>query len=243
MAHKKRAARTFFDKLHDHLTSRLPSSDELRRKVRETVLNAKNSQSPNDKCKAFPEGAFLNQFVIDPIHEFLKSELSLSREEACRALLSESYRSHPTIASGSPKSALRHPFTKVLGATAKSVAGRWWDKATKSCVSQSCPDLALRSPCPYTTLFEAKYFPKGGAEAAKTALVTGIYQSFYYRGLPHVEKDKRYAAWDYDFSCFLICDSTDKGSVFSAWDDVRSDISRGCWEGGNIYVMVLRGGL
>ena len=122
-----------------------------------------------------------------------------------------------------------------------SVSRHWWDKSADSCVSQSCPDLALRVPCPHKIVFEAKYFRNGGIEAAKTALVTGIYQSFYYGGLPRADEDARHAAWDYDFSCFLIYDGTDKGSVLSAWNDVREDVSQGCWTGANIYVMVLRG--
>ena len=127
-----------------------------------------------------------------------------------------------------------------------AVSRRWWDKTAKrSCVSQSCPDLALRSP--HKIVFEAKYFNDGGVEAAKTALVTGIYQSFYYLGLPSVAEDKHHAAWDYDFSCFLIYDGSENASVLSAWSDVgggvdiRKDVKDGCWNGANIFVMVLRG--
>lgn len=179
----------------------------------------------------------------------MKTEPKLSPQDARISMLSESYKSHPTMASASPASLLKHPFTKTLGTSAAAISQRWWDKTgQKSCISQSCPDLALRRP--HKIVFEAKYFRDGGVEAARTALVTGIYQSFYYLALPYsVAMDERHAAWDYDFACFMIYDGSENASVVSAWSDVggdvdvRKDVKDGCWAGANIYVMVLRGNL
>ena len=152
-------ARKFFEDLQAYL--KFPSGEAVRQRVRDVVANAKCSQ--NDRSKAFPEGAFLNEFVVGTIHEFLTEKHGLSSEDACLALLSESYRSIPGIASGTPASQFKHPFTKALGVTAKSVVARWWrSKLPKSPVSQSCPDLALRAPCPHKVVFEAKYFRNGG---------------------------------------------------------------------------------
>jgi len=230
-------ARRFFEDMQAYLNAKIPPRDEVRQRVREVVANAKSSQ--NDRSKAFPEGAFLNEFVIGTIHEFLKERRNLSPEEARQALLSESYSSFPRIASGTPASNFKHPFTKALGVTATSVVTQWWGKSAKSPISQSCPDLAFRDPCPYRVVFEAKYFRTEGVKAAKTALATGIYQCFFYLGLPRHEETKKHAAWNYDFACLLIFDATEGGSVCSAWRDVHPDINRGCWEGANIYVMVL----
>ncbi len=230
-------AKKFFEDLQAHLNREIPSKNRVRERVQEAVAKAKASQS--ERSKAFSEGAFLNEFVIRATHRFLKEEHNLSSEEACRALLSESYKSHPGIASGTPASEFKHPFRKVLGATAKSVVAQWWHKSDKSPVSQSCPDLALRVPCPYRVVFEAKYFKEGGIEAARTALAAGIYQCFFYLGLPLHNATNKHPAWDYDFACFLIFDATDAGSVASAWRDVRPEVSNGCWQGANIYVMVL----
>jgi len=230
-------AKRYFEDLQAYLNGKFPSKDEVKRRVREAVAKAKTSQ--NDRSKAFPEGAFLNEFVIGATYEFLKEKQKLSSEEACHALLSESHKSHLGIASGTPASEFKHPFRKVLGATAKSVVAQWWHDSAKSPVSQSCPDLALRGPCPYRIVFEAKYFRDGGIDAARTALATGIYQCFFYLGLPRHVGTNTHAGWDYDFACFLIFDATDAGSVVSAWRDVRSEVRDGCWEGANIYVMVL----
>ena len=230
-------AKRFFEDLQAYLHGKFPSKDEVKQRVREAVAKAKTSQ--NDRSKTFPEGAFLNEFAVGAMHEFLKEKHKLSSEEACQALLSESYRNLPGIASGTPASEFKHPFRKVLGATANSVVAQWWHKSAKSPVSQSCPDLALRAPCLYRAVFEAKYFRDGGINAARTALAAGIYQCFFYLGLPRHNGTNKHAAWDYDFACFLIFDATDAGSVASAWRDVRSEVRNGCWEGANIYVMVL----
>ena len=231
----RQEARKFFGDLQTYL--KFPSRDEVGRKVRQVVASAKSSQ--NSRSKAFPEGAFLNEFVIAKMHGFLKEKQELGAEGACQALLSESYRDHPGTASGTPASEFKHPFTKALGVTAPSVVAQWWGKSGKSPVSQSCPDLAFRAPCRYKVVFEAKYFRDGGIPAAKTALAAGIYQCFFYLGLPRHEGTKKHAEWNYDFACLLIFDATESGSVSAAWKDVHPDVEQGCWEGANIYVMVL----
>lgn len=230
-------AKKFLGELQAYLSGKIPPRDEVRKRVRDVVERAKRSQ--DGRAGAFPEGAFLNEFVIEATHEFLRDKRALNSEEACRALLSESYRSHPGIASGTPASGFKHPFRKVLGATAKSVVAQWWHKSAKSTVSQSCPDLALRSPCSYKIVFEAKYLPEGGIDAARTALAAGIYQCFFYLGLPRHSETNKHVAWDYDFACFLIFDATDDGSVASAWKSIRNEVNKWLWEGANIYVMAL----
>ena len=136
----------FLGELKCHLNAGLPSRDEVRRRVREAVAFAKASKGKKEKSRAFPEGAFLNEFVIPVTYEFLtmKTEPKLSPQDARISMLSESYKSHPTMASASPASLLKHPFTKTLGTSAAAISQRWWDKTgQKSCISQSCPDLGL----------------------------------------------------------------------------------------------------
>ncbi|MDP3028517.1 MAG: hypothetical protein Q8O04_03305 [Deltaproteobacteria bacterium] len=90
-------------------------------------------------------------------------------------------------------------------------------------------------------LFEGKFFAKGGIQAAETALVTGIYQSFFYLGLPTIAEKPKHPVWDYDYACFLAYDATDKGTLLQSWQLLDSKVKMGCWEGANIYVMILRG--
>lgn len=105
-------------------------------------------------------------------------------------------------------------------------------------VGQSFPDLALRAP--YKIVFEGKYFRKGGVQAAKTEIVKGIYQCFFYLGLPKRPEEKDYLAWDYDYACYLACDATPDGTLQEAWSSVDPRVKKACWQGANIYVMILR---
>jgi hypothetical protein len=77
--------------------------------------------------------------------------------------------------------------------------------------------------------------------AAETALVEGIYQSFFYRGLPTLPSTPKHAAWDYLFACLLAYDASPDASLITAWRNLPAVVKEGCWEGANIYVMVLRG--
>jgi len=105
---------------------------------------------------------------------------------------------------------------------------------------QSCPDFALCSP--YKVVFEAKYFQRGKQDAAVSALAEGIYQAFFYRGLPKVPQKGKLPPWDYDFACFLAGDATDEGYLFKAWEALDPTVQLGCWEGANVFVMILWGG-
>lgn len=233
-------AKKFLKNLCGYLAKHIRPPDEVRQHVANAVLEAKSTAKGSAaRSEAFPEGAFLNKFVTRNIHDFLQREMHFTDDQAREALLSESFRSLPEISSGTPASTLKHPFTKVLGDGAPSIIRRWWNPSTKSGVHQSCPDIALRSPCPFKTVFEGKYFTRGGVDAAKTEIVAGIYQCFYYLALPRTEQTRERAGWDYDFACFLIYDATESGSVLTAWNHVKQEVSEGCWEGANIFVMIL----
>lgn len=106
-----------------YLDTTLLPRDEVKQKIQDAVAMAK--RSGRESSKSFPEGAFLNEFAIRGIHEFLKAKHNLSSDQAGRALLSESYRSLLEFASWTPASEFKHPFTKALGATAKSVIAQW----------------------------------------------------------------------------------------------------------------------
>lgn len=94
-------------------------------------------------------------------------------------------------------------------------------------------------PVPYAVVGETKYFRKGSVEAAKTELVRGVFQCFYYRGLPSVPETKNRPAWDYDYACLLAYDASESGSLVKAWEAVDPNVKVACWDGANIFVMVL----
>jgi hypothetical protein len=122
-------------------------------------------------------------------------------------------------ATGSPTRASKHPFSKVVGISAPGIVRRW--KSANALV-QSCPDLALRAPFPYRTVFEGKYFSRRKLGAAETALATDIYRAFFYRGLARLPATKTHSAWDYDYACVVACDATEKGMLSQAWDGLQA---------------------
>jgi hypothetical protein len=204
--------------------------------VEAVVRQAKASK--DQRHLAFPEGAVLNKYIAPGIARFLREEERLEDERARQAFLSESWKAIPALASRSPSRSAKHPFSKVIGTTAKQVVQQW---KSRSGLTRSCPDLALREPAPHRIVFEAKYFRQGGRPRAESELVTGIYQAFFYRGLPSlVEKPPR-PCWNYDYACLLICDGSPDGQMVEAWKSLNRQVRAACWEGASVYVMVLRG--
>lgn len=233
----KQAAFDFLASLEEYLNRCLPGPAELEKQIQAIVGKSKGTaETPHTN---FAEGAFLNRFVVPHLHEFLAK--GLGKEGARVALLSESFRRLPDYASGTPARSKRHPFSKVVGIQPQTVIQRWRQPHAKSLV-RSCPDLALRHPCRHKIVFEGKYFAAGRGSAAETALATGIYQAFFYRGLPSIPKTAKHRPWDYDYACLLAYDATRDGSMQKAWNTIDEAVrSEGLWDGANIYVMILRG--
>ena len=175
------------------------------------------------------ETYFSNSLVVPAVHAYLcKCSFASVQCDGCKALLAEGYVNFREIASGSPMSAFKQPFTKQFN-TVGSIVKSWWGSPKEAPASNACPDFALRHPCPYTVVGETKYFRKGGAEAAKTELVRGIYQCCYYRWLP-----KASSSWDYDYSCLLAYDASRNGVLAKAWETVNSKVKDACWNGANV---------
>ena len=236
--HKARAYR-FFSELESTLNSVLPGPKDMSASVDEICASAKADESA--RHQRFPEAAFLAAYAVPEIHNYLTNSVGLTSQEGTKALLFESYRSMPEFCSHSPARSERHPFRKTIGAKARDIVEQWKGNAAGNPVVQSCPDLALRSPCPFKVVIEGKYFPKGGIAAAETSLATDIYQAFFYLGLSNIPETKTHPAWDYDYSLLLAYDATPDGTLKMAWESLDREVKKGCWEGANIYVMVLRG--
>jgi hypothetical protein len=184
--------------------------------------------------RIFYEGEFVEKFVLKPVSEYLKS--MLTPEDARVALLAESTESRRDgIASGSPASEDKHIFSKAVGVAVEDIKKLWWDGKEEP-VSQSGPDWAVRAPCPHTVVFEAKLFRDGGIESAKSELVQGIYQCFYYRAHP------RRPNWDYDYACLFAYDLSKSGSLMDACRSLSRSVIDSCGNSSNIFLMVLREG-
>ncbi|GAB6060626.1 hypothetical protein [Desulfonatronum parangueonense] len=231
----KESALEFLAKLESYLNKRLPHPVEMAQQVTAIVNGAKELNA--NRHMNFPEAAFLNNFIMPALHEYLTGHCRMSTENARQSLLSESFRSLPGIASGTPARSEVHPFSKVVGVGTQQIIERW-KKPGRGSVVQSCPDFALRPPSPFKIVFEGKYFSGGNVEKG---LADGIYQTFFYRGLPFVPEKPSHPAWDYDYGCFLAYDATPEGSLLDLWNSLDQHVRSSCWDGANIFVMILRG--
>lgn len=232
----------FFRSVESYLNRRLPPPAQLRQDVDAIVCRAKRAADPDPlRHLNNPEHAFANRWIVPALYDYLVQEEGLSADQAMHALLSESHKSLRELTSQSPKRAVSHLFGKQsLGMTATKV----WEKWTRGIPphTQSCPDIALRSPAPSRAVIDVKYFTKGSERAAGSALAASIYHAFFYLGLPTLPETEKHAAWQYDYTCLLAFDATDDGALARAWASLPGKVREACWKAAKIYVMILRGG-
>jgi len=230
----RKAAGRFLEGLKDHLSSKISPTG-----VQQWIQKKKDS-NPIGKDVQY-ELLFTDTFVLPAIPEYLEKALALSASDRCTAFLAESGLAKTRgWTSNSPRSANKYLFTKVFGADSKSVVKLWWGDSGKGLTSQSCPDWAFRSPCPHTVVFEGKFFRKGGVDAARRELVSGIYQCFYYLAHPKFPKTETHPAWDYKYACLFAYDASGERSLVKAWEALNKEVREACQGGAsNIFVIVL----
>ena len=232
---QKHEAYQFLKELQKHLNASLPSPQQIRKEVRDIVVNSKN----NDKQKHVnsPETAFTNGLLIQRISQVVSERVGESNAQQC--MLTESPKMRPEFCCNTPIRTERHPFSKGIAERPPTIMRRWKGPPSKQTI-QSAPDFALRNPFPFKIVFEIKYFEKGGPEKAATDLVTNLYQAFFYRALPYVPPTKHNPSWDYDYACLLACDASPDGTLYNSWESLPPKVKRAFWEGANVYAMILR---
>ncbi|MCP4113079.1 MAG: hypothetical protein GY749_47385 [Desulfobacteraceae bacterium] len=232
---EKAEAFKFFRELELLLNKKIPCPKEVRESVSSIVDDSKNSAMDSHKNRS--KTAFLNHCVVPLLYDFMVSLPDFDEQKATQAILSESYKNLGRYASGTPARSRPHPFNMEIGTKPQDAVEQWKQKK----VVQSCPNMALREPSPYRVIIVGKYFTKGGIGAAETKLAEYIYQAFFYLGLPKLPATPTHPAWNYDYALLLMYDATDEGSLLNAWQSLDTKVKEGCWEGANIYVMILRG--
>lgn len=239
VASAKDRALVFLKELEETLNASLPGPTGLQAWVRETVAVAKTDDK--QAHLRFPEAAFLNGKALPILFDVL-IQRGLSKEQARKALLNESHGAMPEISQQSPVRWEGHPFTKALGGSPSEIYRGWTNPEKSHPLAQSCPDFSLRDPFPHSILFEGKYFPGGSLKVAQKQLVTGIYEAFFYRGLPGLAATEKHSAgWGYDYACLMAYDASTLGTLRSAWIALAQQTRQSFWEGANLYVMILRG--
>ena len=230
----RESAKQFFDGLRDHLSCKISLTD-----VQQWIQKKKEGLAPDSKGVQY-EGLFIDKFVLPEIPEYLEKALDLSAADRCTAFLAESGLAKTRgWTSNSPASANKYLFTKIFGVDSKNVVKSWWGDSKKGLTYQSCPDWAFRDPCPHTVIFEGKFFRKGGIDAARRELVSGIYQCFYYLAHPYSPPVGKHPAWDYEYACLFAYDASANGSFVEAWATLNNRVKQACWDTANIFVIVL----
>jgi len=231
-------ARKFLEGLRERFNSTW-KPEEVKQTMRDFEEHER-TRKPN-RPDVQREFYFSNIFVVPTIHHYLHDYLlkqpfaSTPPHDARTALLAEGYTTFRDKASGSPGSTFKQPFTKQFN-TVGGIVKSWWNASEDSTVN-AYPDFALRAP--FKVVGETKYFHKGGIDAAKSELVRGIYQCFYYRGLPRTNTTSNGSPWDYDYACLLAYDASGNGVLAKAWETINPKVKHACWNGANIFVMVL----
>jgi hypothetical protein len=231
-------AHRFLQSYEASLRRDLGCSEVLAARIRERATAAKADASVPHLRR--PEEVFLNELAVPRLFKELQTQLGLSSDEARTALLSENHKHMKSMCSTTPARSVRHPFDKSLAPNAREVIEHW-RSGRSNALRQSCPDFALRAPCPFSIVFEGKYFDEGSRDKAAAELVRNIYQTFFYRALPRVPGSGNRPPWDYEYACLVACDASPGGVLLEAWNSIPQAVQRGFWEGANVYVMVVRG--
>jgi hypothetical protein len=234
----KSRAHDFLKSLEDQLISHTPPPEDMRRRIREIVVDAKTNNTMKHMRK--PEDAFLYKYAMPVIFRHMQTVEGIGAIEARHSLLCEYYRNMKEYCHCTPARTQRHPFSKAVGTKPAQIIAQWTGSHGAR-LRQACPDFAVREPFPFKIVFEGKYFDKGAATKARIELVTDLYQAFFYRGLPYIARKKNSPAWDYDFACLLAYDASDEGNLKGAWDSLDSQVKNAFWDGANVYVMIFSG--
>jgi hypothetical protein len=193
------------------------------------------------------EAAFIDQIVMGCLSENVKKYLAtapISNDKLPSDLiLAESSQAKKTkLACGTPVWTQGHPFNKAVESSRTDLYKRWSGSDTKqrkTVFAAVCPDIALLAP--FRVIFEGKFFNQPGKQIATSQLVSGLYQTFFYRAMPAKPRGTaglKYG-WDYEYACFLAYDATPKRRLRQAWDDLNEGTRKRFWEDSNIYVMML----
>jgi hypothetical protein len=223
--------------------------DELRTRL---LVKTEDETQVKDALSEHPlfvhhqtEIAFIDQIVMeclsDNVKEYLDKTHAADGKLPCDFILAESSQAkNRKLACGTPVWTHGHPFYKALVSNPSDLYKRWSGKDRKklSVFAAVAPDIALLAP--FRVVFECKYFNQPGRHIATSELVSGLYQTFFYRAMPTKPAGAgglRFG-WDYEYACFLAYDATHTQRLRQAWHDLKETRKR-FWDDGNIYVMIL----
>jgi hypothetical protein len=226
----KEAAYNFLKQLEKALNGAAQPPIELKAVVDAIWQKPKHLKTEREKIESKENIPFYH-LAIPQIFELAKTEAALTDAEMRKALRCVYYEKFPEFSASNVFKKSGYPFTKKWGLSPNEVMRSWQKPQSSVPANQAWPEAGLVAPFPWGILFEAKYFEKESLSAAESSLVSGAYETAFYRGLPPDDD------WSYDFGCLLAYDVSEKGYLKQAWDSVVD--KRLFWEYGHLFVMIV----
>ncbi|MET3364249.1 hypothetical protein [Bradyrhizobium ottawaense] len=227
----KQAAYDFLKQLENRLHDAAPPPMDLKSMVDAVWRKPKHLKTEREKIESKENIPFFS-FAIPQIFELGKAQASLSDTEMRKALRCVYYRKFPEFSASNVFRKSGYPFSKKWGLSTEEVMRSWQKPQSGTPANQAWPEAGLATPFPWGILFEAKYFEGENLRAAEASLVSGVYETAFYRGLPDD------ADWSYDFGCLLAYDVSEDGYLKQAWEAVAD--KKLFWEHGHLFVMIVR---
>jgi len=209
-ADEKASAYEFLNVLRDSLNENLPPPDTLKSEFDAIWMNPNKAEREKLESK---ENIAFYKIAAPRIFETAKEAANLTEAEARAAFRCVYFNKFPELSNANVRRRPGHPFPKKLGVPPEKIYESWLKPYSDTFpANQAWPEAGLCAPFPHKIVFEAKYFDKGGCAAAQSQLVTAIYETVYYRGLPACN------GWAYDFGCLVAFDVSPAGDLKAAWD-------------------------
>jgi hypothetical protein len=182
----KPGAYQFLTALQNDLNERLPRPATLRQKVDAIWKKPKKEKTERELLGKSIENIAFYHFALPHIFDLAISIAKLTPDDATKAFRCEYHGKFPDFSSSNVfRKGCGHPFAKKWGMKPEEIYDSWRKEPTSSWpLNQSYPELSLSAPFPWKILFEVKYFKDENIRSAEKALVEGVYEAVFYRGIP-----------------------------------------------------------
>jgi hypothetical protein len=181
---EKAAAYQFLRGLQKLINCEAPPAVDIKTFVETTWRKPKELKAEREKLESKENIAFYT-FAAPQIFSLGKAMANLTDNEMRQAFRCVYFAKYPELSAANCFRRSGHPFSKKWGLPSDEVM-KAWQKTGRSNTpgNQAWPEAALGRPFPFNVLFEAKYFEGNNRVAAENELVSAVYETVFYRGLP-----------------------------------------------------------
>ena len=180
------------------------------------------------------EEIFTREFLCPALAKYfykhVRAELNLSDEQIRRGLGTEGYQRCPGFGF-SPARKRKHLFTKFDIVTNTAPATWLVGNEKKLSPFQACPDFAIASPLPISTIGETKYFLRRSVAEAVKDLYDAARQAVFYLGA---------FAGDYHSAMIVVADASPEHSFHAALDSLKPELLGRFGPETNVHLVPIR---